>query len=249
MFDLDGSDAVVTGGSRGIGLDAATALAQHGCRVVSVGRQASAASGAIVPFIGDVTDAADMQRLAGLIRTEFGSRVDIIVGAAGLRGDGRPVADTDLVRFSRVMDVSVMGCLLPIRALLPFMTGGSIVLVSGVFGLRGRAGHAAGATAKWALEGLMRTLALELGPRGIRVNAVCPGFVEGANSDRAMRHLAEASGMTPDAVRNGLIQKTALGRFVTSEDVANAVLFLASRLARSVTGQDIVVDAGWTLLT
>ena len=145
---------------------------------------------------------------------------------------------------------NVNGTLLPIRAVLPLMMArrsGKVVAISGVFGLRGRARHGAGCASKWALEGLVRVMAIELGPHNINVNAVCPGYVEGPRSAAGMAKAAAAQGLDAAAMRAQLEGATALKRISTPDDVANAAMFLASERARNITGQDLVVDAGWTL--
>jgi 3-oxoacyl-[acyl-carrier protein] reductase len=121
------------------------------------------------------------------------------------------------------------------------------VAISGVFGLRGRVNHAGGCASKWALEGLMRVMAIELGPHNINVNAVCPGYVEGPRSGAGIARIAAARGITPEAARAELENVTALKRLSAPEDIAHAALFLASERARNITGQDLVVDAGWML--
>ena len=124
---------------------------------------------------------------------------------------------------------------------------GKVVAVSGVYGLKGLAQHMAGCTSKWAVEGLVRVLALEAGPFNINVNAVCPGYVEGPRSHAGMASRAAARGIDAARVRDELEQAAALRRLSTAEDVANAVLFLASERARNITGRDLVVDGGWML--
>jgi 3-oxoacyl-[acyl-carrier protein] reductase len=109
-------------------------------------------------------------------------------------------------------------------------------------GYRNRSGYS---SSKWAVRGLTRTLALELGPHGITVNDVCPNVTNGARMDRIVRTKAERTGKTAEEVYADFASQTALGRFVDETDVAEAVLFLASERARNITGHDIVVDAGW----
>src|SRR5690606_38896442 len=117
----------------------------------------------------------------------------------------------------------------------------------GVFGLRGRANQAAGVSGKWALEGFMRTLAVEVGKYNINVNAICPGYVDGVRAAAAIERIAASRGVSAEAVRLELERQTALRRLATETDIVNAALFLASEDSRNITGQDLVVDAGWTL--
>lgn len=259
--ELTGSVAVVTGGAKGIGRAIATMLAEEGADLILVGRDVAAldaAAAAIramgrraVGVVADLTSVDEVARIAGVVEREFDGRVDIIVTAAGTRDHtNHPVAEIDIAQFDRIMQGNVNGTLLPIRAMLPFMIArrrGKIVAISGVFGLKGHPKHAGGCASKWAVEGLVRVLALELGAHNINVNAVCPGYVEGPRSAAGIRRAAEARGVDPDAARDQLEQSTALKRFSAPEDIANAVLFLVSERARNITGRDLIVDAGWML--
>lgn len=123
--------------------------------------------------------------------------------------------------------------------------GGRIVNIAGTSGLRGYRNRVAYSSSKWAVRGLTRTLALELGPHGITVNTVCPNVTHGGRMDRIVREKARALGVPPEDVYRDFTRQTALGRFVDEVDVAEAVRFLVSEGARNITGHDIPVDAGW----
>jgi 3-oxoacyl-[acyl-carrier protein] reductase len=122
---------------------------------------------------------------------------------------------------------------------------GKIVNIAGTSGLRGYRNRAAYSSSKWAVRGLTRTLALELGPSGINVNAVCPGVVQGDRMTTIIREKARVRGWTEDQVYQEYTGEMALRRFTTEEDIAHAVLFLASDESRQITGHEIVVDGGW----
>jgi 3-oxoacyl-[acyl-carrier protein] reductase len=260
-MDLRGKLAVITGGGRGLGRTIAAALATAGADLVLVGRDGEALAAAaralgaggrrVTPVAADVTREEGAEAIRAVLAGAPDARADILVTAAGTRdASGSAAQDTDLDAFRRVMEGNVVGTLLPVRAVLPFMLpgrDGRIVAISGVYGLRGRARHLAGSASKWAVEGLVRSLALELGTRGITVNAVCPGFVDGERAEAAFARMAAASGRSPAEIRGDFVARTALGRLPAPEDVAAAVLFLAGPGGRCITGQDIVVDAGWTL--
>lgn len=259
--DFQDQVAVVTGGAKGIGKAIALALAREGADLLIVGRDQAALDEtcAEIQALGrraagvaaDLTVPAEVERVAHGIRTGFAGRVDVIVTAAGRRDhENKPADELDLVQFDEVMRGNLHGTLLPIRALLPFMKErrhGKVVAISGVFGLKGQPRHAASCTSKWALEGLVRVLALELGPFNINVNAVCPGYVEGPRSTAGMARAAAQRGVDARMLRAELEQAVALRRLSTAEDVANAVLFLASERARNITGRDLIVDGGWML--
>jgi len=259
--EFSGQVAVVTGGAKGIGRAIALALAREGSNLVLVGRDRTAldeACGEIAALgrrahgvAADLTVPAEVERIAAAVRGEFTGRVDVIVTAAGRRDhENKPVGELDLAHFDDVMRGNLNGTLLPIRAVLPFMkTGrcGKVVALSGIYGLKGQARHAGTCASKWAVEGLVRVLALELGPFNINVNAVCPGYVDGPRSAAGMARAAAQRGIDAQQMRSELEQATALKRLSTAEDVANAVLFLAGERARNITGRDLIVDGGWML--
>ncbi len=122
---------------------------------------------------------------------------------------------------------------------------GKIINIAGTSGLRGYRFRAAYSSSKWALRGLTRTLALEVGPYGVNVNAICPGVVEGDRMTMIINQKAQVRNWTPDQVFDEYIEEMALRRFTKDEDVAHAVVFLASDESRQITGHEIVVDGGW----
>lgn len=259
--EFAGQVVVVTGGAKGIGQGIALAFAKAGADLVIVGRDETALAETTreIEALGrqccavqaDITNEGQIARIPEAINSRFGGRVDVIVTAAGTRDHAnKPVAELDLAQFDDVMRGNVTGTVLPIRSVLPLMIArrsGKVVAISGVFGLRGRINHAGGCASKWALEGLVRVMAIELGQHNINVNAVCPGYVEGPRSAAGMAKIAATRGITPEAARAELEGATVLKRLSTQDDIANAVMFLAGEKARNVTGQDLVVDAGWTL--
>lgn len=252
---------VITGGAKGIGRTIADTFADAGSHIIIVGRDTAALEQAVSELRGkggradsvaaDITDEDALLALRELIESRYNHRVDTIVTSAGTRDHmAAAVTDISVSDFDRVMKGNLNGSMLPIRCVLPYMKArerGRIIAISGVFGLKGRAHHAAGCASKWALEGLVRVLALELGVHNINVNAICPGYVEGPRSQAGMEKAAERAGTTADALRQKLIDATALKRLSSPEDIAHAALFLASDYARNITGQDIVIDAGWSL--
>lgn len=259
--EFAGQVVVVTGGAKGIGQGIALAFAKAGADLVIVGRDETAlaettreieAQGRQCCAVqADITSEEQIARIPEAINSRFGGRVDVIVTAAGTRDHAnKPVAELDLAQFGDVMRGNVTGTVLPIRSVLSLMIArrsGKVVAISGVFGLRGRINHAGGCASKWALEGLVRVMAIELGQHNINVNAVCPGYVEGPRSAAGIAKIAATRGITPEAARAELEGATVLNRLSTQDDIANAVMFLAGEKARNVTGQDLVVDAGWTL--
>jgi NAD(P)-dependent dehydrogenase (short-subunit alcohol dehydrogenase family) len=261
MMEFLGKLAVVTGGNRGIGRVVALAFAREGADVVVTARDGASLDDTAseirslgresLAVAADLTTQAGAEALAGMVSERFGS-AHVVVTSAGIRDHANvTVAEMDPAAYGNVVQSNILSTVLPIRALLPGMIArrqGKIVTISGVFGIRGRARHAGGVSSKWAIEGFMRSLAIEAGEHNINVNSVCPGYVEGARSKASLARIAAERGVTPETVKQELEERTALKRLSTEADISNAVLFLASERARNVTGQDLVVDAGWTTL-
>jgi 3-oxoacyl-[acyl-carrier protein] reductase len=252
--------AIVTGPAKGMGAATTLLLAREGADLMLAGRDLDA----IMPVADearamrrrvevvrcDVTDDAQVQAMARATLAAFG-KVDILVNVAGGTGPlGKSFWETTPEEFEQILRLNVTGCFLTMRAVAPAMIArrqGRIVNVGGTFGLRGRAGRAAYSASKWGLRGITKSAALELGPHDINVNCVCPGMVEGPRFAKVRAEMAERLGISLEEARLRHAADYALKRISTAEDVANAVLFLASDLSRQVTGQDLAVDGGWVI--
>jgi NAD(P)-dependent dehydrogenase (short-subunit alcohol dehydrogenase family) len=259
-LELHGKVAIVTGAAKGMGGPICRGLADDGAAVVLAGRDLDALEGYAarlreefpdadtLPVRCDVTRESETSRLAGVARERFG-RIDILVNTAGVIGPiETPAQDVTVDDFRHVLDVNIVGTFLPSKAVIPTMIeagAGRIVNIAGTSGLRGYRNRVAYSSSKWAVRGLTRTLALELGPHGITVNDICPNVTEGERMNRIVQRKAERLGKTYDDVYSDFASQTALGRFIDEDDVAEAVRFLVSDRARNITGHDIVVDAGW----
>ncbi len=252
--------AIVTGGGKGIGAVTAERLAAEGANLALVGRDSSALDAhaalldskypdrSTLALRCDVTDEADVEAMITAVIESFG-RLDILVNTAGGTGPiETPASDYPVGEFRKILELNVVGTFLCCKHAIPHLKdagGGSIVNLAGTSGLRGYRNRSGYSSSKWAVRGLTRTLALELGPHDITVNDVCPNVTNGARIDRIVRLKAERTGRTPEEVYADFASQTALGRFVEEEDVAAAILFLVSDGARNITGHDIPVDAGW----
>ena len=250
--DLEGRAAIVTGGSRGIGLAIARALLERGARVVITGRKpetlAEARASLAAAGFDRVRDAAAHSADPGAVsrvfdeaESAFGT-VRVVVNNAATNVSMAPLAEIDLAAFDKVMDTNVRGYLIvareAIRRLRAAGGGGSIIQVSSVAAERAWPGLAAYGVSKAAVNAMTRTLAAECGKDGIRVNAIAPGVVR--------TRFSEALWKGPGS-EQGIASKVPLGRIAEPEDVAGMAAFLASDAAAYITGQVLLVDGGWSV--
>jgi len=254
--------AVVTGAAKGLGAAITDVLACDGAQIVLAGRDLEALEAHAAQLHAeyperenlvatcDVTSEADVQRLIGAAVERFGG-LDILVNTAGVIGPiETPAQDVSVDDFRAVLGVNVLGTFLPCKFAIPHLIergGGRIVNIAGTSGLRGYRNRVSYSSSKWAVRGLTRTLALELGPHDITVNTICPNVTHGERMTKIVNEKARRLGRTPEDVYAEFTAQTALGRFIEDSDIAHAVRFLVSAGARNVTGHDIVVDAGWDL--
>jgi 3-oxoacyl-[acyl-carrier protein] reductase len=249
MIDLTGKAALVTGGSRGIGRAIAIRLATQGADVAfsyrgneAAARETVAAVEALgrpaVALQGDVSDAAAAEAVAAAALAAYG-KIDILVNNAGITRDDL-IMRMSLEAWEDVLRTNLFGAFYMIKAVTRPMLkarAGRIVNMSSVSGQAGQMGQANYSSAKAGLIGLTKATARELASRGITCNAVAPGFV-----------LTELTEGLPDALQAQLIERTPLGRFGTTEEIAAAVAFLVSDEAAFITGQVLAVDGGLVMM-
>lgn len=238
---------LITAGANGIGLVMARAFASLGDRVW-VTDVDEAAIAALPPGIRgtlcDASDEASVDLLFAEMAQDWG-RLDVAIANAGIKGPTAAIEEMPLEGWHQCLAVNLDGAMLlargAARLMKPARTG-VITFISSTSGLYGTPFRAPYVAAKWGVIGLMKTVAMELGPFGIRANAICPGSVNGPRIDRVIEAEAAAKGMTPDAVRQGYASGTAMKRLTDPEDVADMAVYLASDGARMVSGQALAVD-------
>ena len=249
MIDLTGKTALVTGGSRGIGRAIGLRLARQGADVAFTFKGNATAAGEAVAGIeaegrralSIQADASDPESAEGVVKQvldAFG-KVDILVNNAGVTRDDLIMRMT-AEAWREVLETNLFGAFWMTKAVTRPMLkarGGRIVNITSVSGQAGQMGQANYSSAKAGLIGLTKATARELASRGITVNAVAPGFV-----------LTELTENLPDELKAQLIERTPLGRFGTSEEIAAAVAFLASDEASYITGQVLAVDGGLVMM-
>jgi NAD(P)-dependent dehydrogenase (short-subunit alcohol dehydrogenase family) len=194
-------------------------------------------------FAVNVTDEAAMK--AVFAEVEAAGGLDVLCANAGIAGPTALVEDVQLEDWRSCVSVNLEGAFLAAKYAAPLMKAagaGSIVVTSSTAGQFGYPNRAPYAAAKWAMIGLTKTLAMELGPFGVRANAICPGAVEGPRMEGVLEREAAAKGMTRDQVYEGYASGTSMRSFVEARDIANMAVFLGSDAARLVSGQVIAVD-------
>jgi len=244
-FDLTGKTALVTGAGRGIGLAAATALAQAGASVTLAARSAGEVEAAAVAIVaaggtarGLALDVTDLDRVAATLEAE--GPFDILVNNAGTN---RPASflDVSVADFDVVMAINVRAAFFVAQAVAKGLVAagraGSIINISSQMGLVGGPRRSVYCATKWAVEGFSKSMALDLAPHQIRVNTVCPTFIE---TPMTQPFLADP------AFRESVVSKIKLGRVGQVEDLMGAMVFLASDASALMTGSSLVVDGGWT---
>ena len=251
-FDFEGKRVIVTGASHGIGRAVAEAFARSGADlfILSSTPDIRAAAEGIErqtgrPVRAEICDITDRSAVRRAFRDARG--IDVLINNAGLERitpmlePGEEVEET----FARIVQINVIGTYYVTREALPRMgSGSSIVITSSIWGKTGAEDFAAYVASKHAAIGFMRVLARELGPRGIRVNAVCPGWVRTRAAMRSLTEVAQRAGAEEQQTLEAILAGQALPGLMKPADVVTAYLFLASDLSQNITGQALNVDRG-----
>ena len=249
MFNMTGKVALVTGGSRGIGKAIALRLAEHGMDIVVNyvrHKQDALATAKEVEKFGqrcllikaNVANETDVEAMFEAIKEEFGS-LDVLVSNAA-SGVLKPVMELTERHWNWAMNINARALLGLVRHASPLMKeGGRVIAVSSLGSVRAIENYTTVGASKAALESLVRHLALEFGPRGIRVNTISAGVVD----TDALKKFPNR-----EIILDNALQRTPLGRLITTDDVADVTLFLCSNLSNMIQGQVIVVDGGYAIM-
>ena len=239
MNELTNLRALVTGGGSGIGAATASRLRAAGAMVII----ADADPTTEPDVVTDVADTASVDALFDEIRTRLGG-LDLLVNNVGVAGPTAPIDEMDPDEFDSCVRINLGSMMRCTRLAVPLLRErpGSIVNISSTAGLFGYPLRSPYAAAKWAVIGLTKTWAMELGSAGIRVNAICPGSVGGARMDGVIAREAAARGVEPAEIRSSYTAQVSMGTFVDAADIAATIAFLASPAARFISGQALGVD-------
>lgn len=247
-MDFTGRKVLVTAGAAGIGRAIADRFRDLGATVMVTDISPEAVDAAkqdgFAVALSDVSDEAQVRSLMEEVRGTLGG-LDVLVNNAGIAGPTGPIETLDSDAWKATFDVNVHGQFFCMKHALPLLRearDASIVNLSSAAGRLGMAGRSPYSASKWAVVGLTKTLAIELGPEGIRTNAICPGAVNGPRIDAVIEAKAAMLGRPVEEVSDLYHKQSSLQRLVEAEDIANMAVFLASDLARNVNGQAMAVD-------
>jgi NAD(P)-dependent dehydrogenase (short-subunit alcohol dehydrogenase family) len=250
LAGLEGARVIVTAGGSGIGGVIAGTFADAGARVFTCDVDAAlvervrAGDRAMGAVVADVAHPTDVDRLFDEALAYLGG-LDVLVNNAGVGGPVACVENVSPEEWRRTIDVNLTGAFLCTRRAAPVLKeqrSGSIVTMSSHYGLLGGPTRSPYVASKWALIGFTKTIAMELGPFGVRANAICPGGVEGERLERVMQLEADEKGITCEQLREEWVRGCSLRTFVKPEDVAAMILFLCSEQGARISGQAIGVD-------
>ena len=250
MPNLAGRRVLITAAARGIGRATARAFRDSGAAVHICDLDASALDEAgradpdLTTTLADVCQPDEVARLFDDALSALGG-IDVLVNNAGIAGPTAPVEEIALEDWRRTLAVNldaVFLCARKAASLMKAQGGGVIINLSSTAGLHGFARRSPYCAAKWAVIGFTKTLAMELGPYGVRANAVCPGAVAGPRMEQVMAEHSRTTGRSVEEIRGDYMADASLRTFIDPEDIADMIVFLSSPAAARVTGQAVSVD-------
>jgi NAD(P)-dependent dehydrogenase (short-subunit alcohol dehydrogenase family) len=248
--------AIISAGASGIGLAIARRLHAHGWLVYICDQDAAAVAHvlrtdpSLTALVCDVSNSEAVDGFFRAVAADLDARglagIDLLVNNAGIAGPTARLEDQPADAWLRTIDININGLFYMTRRAIPLLRGkapgASIISMSSTAGLLGCPLRGPYVASKWAIIGLTKTLAMELGPEGIRANAICPGSVEGPRIDRVIAADAEARGLPAAEVEAEYKRQTSLRTFVTCEDVADMVIYLTSPAGQRISGQALAID-------
>ncbi len=244
-------NVIVTGAGRGIGRAIAEIFAREGARVFvcdidpDLVREMDREEKGIRAMTADVGSEREVEEFFDAALAHFGGRLDVLVNNAGVGGPTGAIESMSLEEWMDTFEVNVHSAFLCMRRAVPVMKQagtGCILNISSTAGLMGYPLRTPYAGAKWAIIGITKSLAMELGPAGIRVNAICPGSVDGPRMNQVIVKEAAALGVDESEVRKGYVRQVSMRTFIDAEDIGESAVFLCSDRAARVSGQAVSVD-------
>jgi 2-hydroxycyclohexanecarboxyl-CoA dehydrogenase len=251
-------NVLVTGAASGVGRHIARAFAAEGADIAILDFQDAGATAQEVTNLGrrcqsfrsDVRDEEGVKSAVGAAADFFDGRIDVLINNAGFNGHYSLIKDMPLAHWRETLDINLTGTMLVTRSILPFMVArrsGAVVTTASNVARRGLPFRADYVCSKWALLGFTQTLALEVAPYHIRVNAVCPGPIEGDRIEDVMAHHAAVEGKNLAEIRRAWESAAPMNRFIEPREVAATMLFLCSADASAMTGQALNVTGGFLM--
>ena len=250
-LNIRGLRVLVTAGASGIGLATARAFVRedarvHVCDVDATALDALAASDpGLTRSVCDVADPVAVARLFDTVTSALGG-LDALVNNAGIAGPTAACEEVALRDWERTFAVNLTGQFLCAQRAIPLLKASANASIANLSSAAGRFGYPLRtpyAASKWGVIGFTKSLSIELGAHGIRVNAICPGFVAGPRIDAVFANKAVLRGVAPEVVRDEALAKTSLRRMVTAADIATAIVFLASPLGANISGHALPIDS------
>ena len=258
MKELENKVALVTGASRGIGRAISLALAKEGAQIILAGRDLGALNETAhligqlkvgpSPLVSrmDLLDVSTIQSSVQLSLDTFG-QIDILVNNSGITGKSAPLWELDEAEWDNGIDTNLKGPFLLSKAVIPSMIShksGSIIFIGSITGKRPLINRSVYAASKLGMVGMMRTLALELGKHGVRVNLISPGFVAGPRLDGVIAQVANQENTTLEEMQAKWLDMIPTGKFISPENIAQGVLFFATDRSGATTGEDLNISGG-----
>lgn len=248
--------ALITAGAAGIGLAIANKLSSKGIKVIVADQDTNAIESVasensdLNPILADVSQALEVENIFQEIRSTYNS-LDILINNVGISGPTSTVEDTDIESWNKTLQINLDSAFYVTRLAAPMLKErqGLIINIASTAGLFGCPHRSAYVASKWALVGLTKSWAMEMGESKVRVNAICPGSVAGPRIDRVIDSDARERNRSPEEIRDIYLRQSSLGRFALATDIANMAWFLCSEDAKHISGQALAIDGNTETLS